>query len=285
MSIKRRQHVLPQSYLMNWVDPATTVPNKTPMVWVFTKDLKRRHPKAPAAGHFWRDYFYDLVSSSGERRQDLENLFGKIEGAVADVTRNCIPHKQPLNQQQAEAIDLFVACMFLRTEKMRDSVMSFANGHARIERDHAASHRRCAPETETYQRNAHAFAIYDGILVISDYLTKMSHNVFIAPPGKSYLTSDTPCLWQAALGQPCLENPTFEASLPLTPQYTLHVSKTMPSSGYLDAPDYLVDQTNWEMIGGCRDYFVSNSHETEPSWQEDGLDRLKALLSGAAALE
>ena len=52
---------------MNWVDPATAVPNKTPMVWVFTKHLKSHYPKAPAAGHFWRDYFYDLVSGSGER--------------------------------------------------------------------------------------------------------------------------------------------------------------------------------------------------------------------------
>jgi hypothetical protein len=268
---------------MNWVDPATAVPNKTPMVWVFTKHLKSHYPKAPAAGHFWRDYFYDLVSGSGERRQDIENLFGRIEGAVADVKRNRIPHKQPLNQEQAEAIDLFVACMFMRTEKMRDSVTSSANALARIERDHAAAHYRPAPETETCQRNAHAFAIYDGILLISKYLAKMSHNLFIAPAGKSYLTSDTPCLWQAAWGRPCLENPTFEISIPLTPKHLLHISKTLEGSGYMDALDYMVDQTNWEMIGTCRDYFVSNSNQADPSWQANGLQRLKVLVEGALA--
>src|SRR3954465_14383728 len=109
MNIKRRQHVLPESYLMNWVAPDTTAPNKTPMVWVFRKDLKSCCPKPPAAGHFWREYLYDLVSNSGERRQDLENLLGRIEGAVAALTRKCIAHKQPLDMEEAANLDFFVA--------------------------------------------------------------------------------------------------------------------------------------------------------------------------------
>jgi hypothetical protein len=285
VNIKRRQHILPESYLLNWVDPSTTAPKKTPMVWVFSKDMKTRRAKAPGTRRFWREYFYDLVSASGDRRQDLENLLGRIEGAVAAVTQDCILRKQPLSPEQADAIDLFVACMFMRTEKMRDSVMSFAGAIARIERDHAAARKRPVPNRETFQRNAHAFAIYDGVILISDYLRKMSHRIFIAPPQKSYLTSDTPCLWQAALGEPCLENPTFETSLTLTPKHMLHISKTIPTSGYLEAPDYLVDQTNWEIIRGCREYFVSNCHQADPCWQHDGSERLKILLEGALALQ
>jgi len=285
MNIKRRQHILPESYLLNWVDPATTAPKKTPMVWVFSKDCKSSYPKPPAAGHFWREYFYDLVGKSGERRQDLENLLGRIEGAVAALTRKCITQKQPLDTQEAANLDLFIACMFMRTEKMHDSIMSGVNALARIERVHALAHGRPAPDTETYRRNAHAHAIYDGVLLISDYLSKMPHNVFIAPPGKSYLTSDTPCLWQATLGQPCLENPTFEISLPLTPKYLLHISKTMETSGYLDALGYMVDQTNWELVRASREYFISSSKKADPCWQDGGLERLKVLLQGAAALQ
>jgi len=270
---------------MNWVDPATTVPNKTPMVWVFTKDFSRHYLKAPAARNFWRDYFYDLVSTSGERRQDLENFFGKIECVIADVTRNYIPQRRRLNHEQAEAIDFFVACMFMRSEKMRDSVMSFANAVARIEREHAMAQKRPVPNTATYQQNAHAHSIYDGLLFISEHLAKMSHNIYIAPEGKSYLTSDTPCLWQAALGQPCLTNPTFEISLPLTPKHLLHVSKNTQTSGYLEALDYMVDQINWETIRDCREYFISNSQKIDPSWKDNGLDRLKVLLKGAAELQ
>jgi hypothetical protein len=85
------------------------------------------------------------------------------------------------------------------------------------------------------EHNAHAHAIYDGVLFISDELAKMSHNVFIAPAGKAYLTSDTPCVWQSALGFTGLANPLLEITLPLTPRHLLHISKTIPSSGYMDA--------------------------------------------------
>src|SRR5215831_6895347 len=135
MSIKRKQHVLPKSYLMNWVDPATAAPKKTPMVWVFSKDLKSSYLRSPATDHFWREYFYDLISNSGERRQDIENLLAKVEGAVAAITRKCIAHKQPLDFEEASNLDLFVACMFVRTEKMGDSIMSSANAVVRIERE------------------------------------------------------------------------------------------------------------------------------------------------------
>jgi hypothetical protein len=282
MSMKRRQHILPESYLINWVDPATTRPNRTPMVWTFTKDLKTRHARPPAAGYFWRDYFYDLVSDSGEHCQKLEDLLGRIEGAVAAVTRNCITRNQPLKLEEGASLDLFVACMFMRTEKMRGSIVSGANAFARIEREHALTHGARAPDTTIRQRNAHAHAIYDGVLLISDYLGKMSHNVFIAPAGKTYLTSDTPCLWQAAWGQPCLENPTFEVSLPLTPQHMLHISRLTDGSAYGEASGFLVDQTNWDMIRACHQYFISNSQQADPCWQEDGSHRLRALLEGAA---
>src|SRR5438876_8315925 len=100
MSAKRKQHILLESYLLLWTDPATTIPSKTPMVWTIGRDLKSRHARPPAAGHFWRDYFYDLISVSGERRQSLEDLFGEIEGLVANITHRRFPHKQPLDHNE-----------------------------------------------------------------------------------------------------------------------------------------------------------------------------------------
>jgi hypothetical protein len=37
MDIKRKQQVLPKSYLRHWIDPATEITGKTPMIWRFTK--------------------------------------------------------------------------------------------------------------------------------------------------------------------------------------------------------------------------------------------------------
>ena len=185
MDVKRRQHILPESYLMHWVDPATTVPGKTPMVWVISKDMKSRVAKPPAAGHFWREYFYDLVSLSGERHQGLENILGRIEGSVANITRRCIPNKQSLNQGEAEAINFFVACMFMRTERMRESILSAVSAIGRIERDHAVIRGLPIPDNSIHERNAHAHAIYDGLVFISDHLAGMSHIIFVAPMQRS----------------------------------------------------------------------------------------------------
>src|SRR5580765_877217 len=170
MDIKRKQHILPESYLKHWVDPATKVTGKTPMVWVFSKDAKRKQPKPPASGHFWRDYFYDLISVSGERRQDLENLLGKIEGSMARIVDQRIIQKQPLDQMEAENFDLFVACMFMRTERMRESIRSFISAKARIEKDFAQAQGRPTPDTSVMENNAHAHAIYDGVLFLCDEL-------------------------------------------------------------------------------------------------------------------
>src|ERR1035441_6705923 len=85
----------------------------------YTTLFRSRHARPPAAGHFWRDYFYDLISQSGKRRQNLEDLLGKIEGAFANIIQRRIPLKEPLAQVEAENLDLFVACMFMRTQHMR----------------------------------------------------------------------------------------------------------------------------------------------------------------------
>jgi hypothetical protein len=268
MDIKRKQHILPESYLKHWVEAATTITNKTPMVWTFTKDAKRKKAKPPANGHFWRDYFYDLISTSGERRQNLENLLGKIEDSMAQTIDKRILHKQPLEQEESEELDMFVACMFLRTERMKDSITSGVSAMARIEKDHSQAFGKPISDTSVMEHNAHAHAIYDGILFISEELGKMSHNVFVAPVGKAYLTSDTPCVWQAPLGFAGLANPMLEITLPLTPRHLLHISRNVPTSGYIDQLDFMVDQTNWETIRRCRNYFVANSPTLDASWFE-----------------
>jgi hypothetical protein len=281
MDIKCKQHILPESYLKHWVDPATEVPGKTPMLWTITKDARKKRPRPPASGHFWRDYFYDLISTSGERRQNLENILAKIEGGVAKTIEQRILQRHPLDQAEAANLDLFVACMFMRTEKMKDSITSGVSAMAHIEKDNARFHGTQVPNTSVMEHNAHAHAIYEGLLFISGELAKRSHNVFVAPAGKAYVTSDTPCTWQAPLGCVGLVNPMLEVTIPLTSRHLLHISKTIPTSSYIDASDFWVDQTNWEIIRRCRKYFIANSQTVEPSWLESetywGLRLLKWL--------
>lgn len=275
---KKRQHILPETYLKHWVDPATIAPGRTPMVWTFSKDGERKKRRPVADRCFWREYFYDLISVTGERRQDLENLLGKFEDVFARIVEKRITHKQPLEPDEAENLDLFVACMFMRTERMRDSMMSAALARARIERDYAAVKGETLPDTSVMEHNARGHAMYEGILLMSEHLATMSHNIFIASGEKYFLTSDTPCYWTAPHGPEALENSLLEIFFPLTPKHLLHISQTIPTSAYVEAPDYWVDQQNWEMVRHCREYFVSPSGSC---WFESSEYWLEKLLSEA----
>jgi hypothetical protein len=254
------------------------------MVWTITKDAKKKQLRPVGSDCFWRDYFYDLISASGERCQSLENILGRIESGVAKTVEHRVLQRQPLDQTEAENLDLFVACMFMRTEKMRDCIMSAVSAGARIERDHAACHREPVPDTSVYEDNAHAHAIYDGILFVSDELKTMSHNIFIAPLGRDYVTSDTPCIWQAPIGPMGLINPTLEITLPLSPKHLLHITNAIPTSDYIEAQAFSVEQANWDMIQRCRRYFIANSQTIYPTWLDSGLHRLNKLVEGALAL-
>lgn len=85
MEPKRKQHILPKSYLKYWVDPSTLALKKTPMVWTISKDGQRGDLKSSGESIFWRDYFYDLISVNGERNQVLENSLSKIENAITRI--------------------------------------------------------------------------------------------------------------------------------------------------------------------------------------------------------
>ena len=269
MELKRKQHVLPESYLKRWADPATTVPGKTAMVWTISKDGKHKRLKPPASNHFWRDCFYDLTTRCGQHRQDLENLLGSIESSFARIVENLIIPSKPVSHIELQELDLFVAGMSMRTEKMRESISSFASAKARIEKDHAISRSAPPPDTSGNEHNAHALAICEGICFISGRLAAMSHNVFVAPAGKAYVTSDTPCTWRAPTGCVGLANPALEITLPLTPNHLLHVSKVFPLSGSREAEDFWVDLMNWDTIRGARRYFIANSSVVDPDWFEN----------------
>lgn len=262
--LKQKQHLLPEFYLEQWVDRATVGPKKTPMVWVIAKDGQRGELKAVGKSVFYRHYFYDLLSNTGKRDQSLENTLSKIESASAKVIKERIPNKEALDQDEADAIDLFVACMFMRTERKRKSVRDFVLTKSRIEKDYAQEYGKSIPDTSLDEDNAHPFAVFTAIEVISAEIMAMGHVVLVAPEGHFFVTSDDPCVW-AANGPVGLRNPTITITLPLSPSHLLHISRTA-ASGYLDATDQDVDEMNRRTILGSEKYFISSLREIDPRW-------------------
>lgn len=276
--LKRKQHLLPESYLNRWVDPATTATNKTPIVWVFSKDGQRREHRSPGQSKFWRDYFYDLFSITGEQNQSIENALGKIEGWTAQITNQKLDQRIPLGRDEVEAIDLFIACMFARTEKFKRSIKNGAEAMARSESERAAAYGLPKPSNATLVQNAHPFSIFTSIEVVSAEIATWTHEMFIAPSGQEFVTSDSPCVWEAMIGLPGLANKSLEISLPLSPRHLLLVSRQPRPNAYQEIPEDLVDYLNWRTICHCDEYFISSGQQTKPIWFEGESFWLKESL-------
>jgi hypothetical protein len=269
MAVKRRQHILPRCYLKHWFDPDTTGPGEVPMVWAISKDGQQREQKTSGDCLFWKEYFYDLVSKTGERSRGIEDLLSKIEDGYTRVVTQRIPTKQPLNPQEAEAMDYFVVCMFTRTESRKIGTDSWASARARIQREYAEAARQPVPDTTVFEKNAHAFALLHGIEFVPGFLKEMDHKVLTAPQGKFYVTSDDPCVWDAAFGPPGLANRLLTITLPLTPQHLLYLSRDGSGSAYGDALPDMVDTFDWRTIRECQKYFISSTKQTKPCWFEN----------------
>ena len=273
--------MLPESYLKRWIDPATL--SEKPSVWIVSKDGKDAKLRSPANAHFWREYFYDLTSVTGERSQVVEDTLGKIEGWTSAITVERLDQKVPVEPSEAEAMDLFVGCMRARTEQFKHGVQSFAEAKARIEREHAAAYGLPIPANDVSVQNAHAFSVLTALEFVPKEISSWTHEVFIAPAGNFFVTSDNPCVWAAIMGPPGLRNRFLEISLPLSPKHLLLVSKEPRPSAYREIPDDLVDYLNWRTIRHCGEYFVSNQETVKPIWFESEAYWLKETLKQIVA--
>lgn len=266
MDIKRKQHLLPQSYLKHWISPESTFPPKTPMVWLISKDGTHKRPKPPAASAFWRDYFYDAVTPTGESDQSLENCFARLENELPQIIDERVTCKEPLDADESGLVNLFVACMFLRTEKFKDMIQSAADARARIERDWSAAYGLDIPDIERRCRNAFPAAICGSWQWLAEQLEHWSHFLLVAPSGKFFLTSDTPCMLQASVGIVGFANPALEIALPLTCTHALLLTRQISGYRYVDVNEDNVDRFNRRIVQTCSSDFISRTDKTEPFW-------------------
>lgn len=266
MQPKRKQHLLPESYLKHWFSQESQAPNKTPMVWVIAKDGVRKRARPPASDAFWRDYFYDAVAVGGERNQDIENAFAELEGKLPHIVDNIIKQKFPTGEEEEALIDFFVACMFLRTEKFMKSIQSAADARARIEDEYSIAYDLDIQGVELRRRNAFPLAISVLWKWLARCLAQWNHLVLVAPPGKFFVTSDTPCFWQTISGFVGLDNFSLEIFLPLASEHALLLTRLLPGDGYVNLTQANVDSFNRRLVQSCRSYFISKSNQTEASW-------------------
>jgi Protein of unknown function (DUF4238) len=261
--LKREQHILPKCYLKRWLD---RIPNRNPVIWVNSKDGSSQSPKTLGNSLFWREFFYDLASKDGQHDQSVEEALHDTETRFSLLIDKQISRKEPLDRQQARVMDLFAASMSLRTLGFNEKIESFAAAKAHIEAAHARLYGISPPDTDLRRKNAFPMGIVCNWTWLADHLANWNHNLLLAPGGKSFITSDNPCVWFSDVGLACLENDFLEISLPLTPRHLLLISRTLPQSGCGETSGDTVDYFNRRTIRQCHRYWICRT-KTAGDWK------------------
>ena len=119
MNKRKNQHIIPQCYLKQFVDP-NTPPGQEPYVWIFERDNKKGKKKAPKNILSETD-FYTLKVKSGEKDYSIEESLSQLESEYSSVFEKKIRYKIPLNDYDHIVLCAFVAAMLQRTLKQKEN--------------------------------------------------------------------------------------------------------------------------------------------------------------------
>lgn len=80
---RKKQHIIPYSYLRSWCDPDTPI-GQEPYVWIISVDGTTERKKSPRK-IFTEADMYTIKFPDGERELVIEDTLSKVEDAFARV--------------------------------------------------------------------------------------------------------------------------------------------------------------------------------------------------------
>lgn len=118
MAQKKKQHIVPRTYLKAFIDPVRPdgMPEHIPFepsVWVIEKSLKSKPKRKAPDNVLWKSYFYNLDEDE-DASPVIEEFLSKIEGKYPQVLKK-ISAKEELTEEELLYIALFVDTLFRRT--------------------------------------------------------------------------------------------------------------------------------------------------------------------------
>jgi len=273
MSEPKTQHVIPQCYLKQFVDPKTPA-GQEPYVWIFERDSKRGKKRAPKNILTEPDVYTFKVKDAG-KDYVLERTLAQIESDYANVFEQSISRKVPLNQKEHAILCAFVAAMLQRTTKQKQHIEHFCDRLKTMVEDMEKAHG-IAPELSLQlaqeKENAHKMMIILGLPYTTSILGKMNLAFLCADRHSSFITSDAPCSlfnpelqWQRFYG-PGLGQKHVEVSMPLSPEICVLFSWVNNVRGYLGIDQDMVHELNRQVFGQSHEYFIANSPRLKRRW-------------------
>jgi hypothetical protein len=273
MSEPKNQHIIPQCYLKQFVDPGTPV-NYEPYVWIFERGNKRGKKKAPKNILAETD-FYTLEVKSGEKDYRIEKTLSQIESEYTSIFEKKIKDKIPLNNYEHIVLCAFVAAMFQRTLKQKKNIENFYDQvieHIEaMEKAHGAT-PKTSLEWRQKKKNAHPLSLIQMTPEITKILMKMNLAFLCTNKRDSFITSDAPCFlfnsrlqWQR-FDSPGLGQKHVEVRMPLSPKISICFSWVNNLRGYLKINSDLIHELNRMVFGHSDEYFIANSPKIKRRW-------------------
>jgi hypothetical protein len=270
MSDPKNQHIIPQCYLKQFVDPKTPT-GYEPYVWIFERDTKAGKKRAPKNILAETD-FYTLKGGN----YVIEKTLAQIESEYAVIFEKKIKNKIPLDAREHLMFCAFVAAMLQRTLRQKESIENFMDqviDHAKqLEMVHGVP-PKTSLEWEKEKEDAHKLSVMQMIPKITEVLYNMNV-AFLCTKNKrvSYITSDSPAFlfnsqlqFQRFIG-PGLGQKHVEVRLPLSPEISVCFSWINNLRGYLTINEDMVHDANRMVYGYSHQYFIANSEKLKQRW-------------------
>jgi len=270
MSDPKHQHIIPQCYLKQFVDPYTPAGHE-PYVWIFKRNNKVGKKKAPKNILAETD-FYTLEGGD----YSIEKSLSQIESEYSIIFEKKIKNKLPLTPYEHAVFCAFVAAMLQRTMKQKEHVDNFMDqmiGWAKqMEAVHGAE-PKSSKAWEDAKKDAHKMSVVEMVPEIARILTEMNV-AFLCAKNKrvSYITSDSPAyLFNSRLQFQRFLPPAFgqkhaEVRMPLSPEISVCFSWAYNLRGYLVATEDMVHNDNRMAYGHSYQYFIGNSPKVRWRW-------------------
>lgn len=161
MAQKKRQHIVPKTYLRAFTDPirpdgmSDNVPFE-PSVWVVEKSLQSVPKRKAPDNVLWKSYFYNL-DDDVDTSPVIEEFLSKIEGRYSQVLKK-ISSREVLTEEELFCIALFIDTLFRRTPPNLEHWQSQINKVEELYRHVDQAHNQSQKISDQVWKGSHEIA-------------------------------------------------------------------------------------------------------------------------------
>lgn len=203
MAQKKKQHIIPRTYLKAFTDPTRPdgMPEHRPFessVWVTEKSLKSEpQRKSPDHRTFWKPYFYKLDEDS-DSSPVIEEALSKIEGKYPHVLKK-VCNREALTIEELIYVALFIDTLFSRTVPSLEHWQSQINKVEELYRHVDQAHNKSQEISDEVWKGSHEIAkklIIDGAGTLSSLILETGLVFVFNHSDLPFFSSDNPVTYQ-----------------------------------------------------------------------------------------